>query len=75
MTRHPTIELQVPALTVFAFSSENWTRGADEVAFLMDLFSQSLRSEGEAMHDRGIRLRVVGSREQLPGHLRDEVLR
>ena len=53
-------ERGVDALTVFAFSSENWQRPADEVSFLMDLFLRALREEVQKLHSNGVRFRVVG---------------
>jgi len=50
----------VEYLTVFAFSSENWRRPADEVSFLMGLFISALEKEAVKMHANGIRLKVVG---------------
>ena len=50
----------VEFLTVFAFSSENWRRPADEVSFLMKLFLTTLEREVSKLHANGIRLRVVG---------------
>lgn len=47
-------------LTLFAFSSENWRRPADEVSVLMRLFAGALEREVERMRAGGIRLRVVG---------------
>ena len=54
------IEHGVEYLTLFAFSSENWRRPADEVSFLMQLFLRSLEQEVGKLHDNGIRFRVVG---------------
>lgn len=54
------MERGVEYLTVFAFSSENWRRPADEVSFLMQLFLKSLQKEVGRLHDNGIRLRVIG---------------
>lgn len=50
----------VGALTLFAFSSENWRRPADEVSLLMQLFVSSLQQEVERLHKNGIRFRVIG---------------
>ena len=50
----------VEHLTLFAFSSENWRRPADEVALLMRLFARALQREVDELVDKGIRLRVVG---------------
>ena len=54
------IDAEVEYLTLFAFSSENWRRPADEVSFLMQLFMRALESEVARLHDNNIRLRVVG---------------
>jgi undecaprenyl diphosphate synthase len=50
----------VEYLTLFAFSSENWRRPADEVSVLMRLFMTALEREVGKMHQNGIRLKVVG---------------
>jgi undecaprenyl diphosphate synthase len=60
------IELGVPYLTLFSFSSENWQRPAREVQDLMGLLRRHLRSEIAQMREEGIRLRVIGQRERLP---------
>ncbi len=54
------IERGVEYLTLFAFSSENWRRPAEEVSLLMRLFVTALEREVAKMHANGIRLRVVG---------------
>ena len=54
-------ELGIPVLTLFAFSTENWTRPADEVADLMGLLRHYLRSELEELRKNGARLRVIGA--------------
>ncbi len=54
------LERGIRHLTVFAFSSENWRRPADEVSFLMQLFLKALEGEIQRMHDNGIRFRLVG---------------
>jgi undecaprenyl diphosphate synthase len=51
-------------LTLFAFSSENWRRPAEEVALLMQLFQTALTSEAERLHRSGVRLKVVGDTER-----------
>lgn len=50
----------VKYLTLFAFSSENWRRPADEVSLLMRLFVQALEREVARLQDQGVRLHVVG---------------
>jgi len=54
------IDHGVEFLTLFAFSSENWRRPADEVSFLMQLFLKSLQKELDRLHENGIRFRVIG---------------
>jgi undecaprenyl diphosphate synthase len=53
-------EVGVGYLTLFAFSSENWRRPAEEVSFLMQLFLRSLEQEVGKLHDNGIRFKVAG---------------
>ena len=53
-------ELDIEFLTLFAFSSENWRRPADEVSILMDLFTYALEQEVAKLHSNGIRFKVVG---------------
>ncbi|QLI80087.1 isoprenyl transferase [Chitinibacter fontanus] len=62
-------ELNVAYLTVFAFSSENWRRPAEEVSFLMGLFLQVLDSEIERMMRNNIRLKIIGCREKFSAEL------
>jgi undecaprenyl diphosphate synthase len=53
-------ERGVEFLTLFAFSSENWRRPAEEVSFLMDLFVTALEQEVAKLHENGICFRVIG---------------
>ena len=62
--------LEVPWLTLFAFSSMNWGRPSDEVADLMDLLLKFLREEKQEMLDKDIRLTAIGEREFLPPMVR-----
>jgi undecaprenyl diphosphate synthase len=62
-------ELGIPVLTLFAFSTENWTRPADEVADLMGLLRHYLRSELDELLKNGAKLRVIGDRAGLPGDI------
>lgn len=63
-------ERGVKVLTVFAFSSENWNRPAEEVSGLMDLLATALAKEGPALQDEGVRLHFVGEREGLSEKVR-----
>ena len=53
-------ERGVEFLTLFAFSSENWRRPAEEVGFLMQLFMRALEQEIERLHENGVRFKVIG---------------
>jgi undecaprenyl diphosphate synthase len=57
-------------LTLFAFSSENWSRPRAEVDALMRLFMQALRREVRDLHKQEVRLDFIGSRERLSPYLR-----
>ncbi len=57
-------------LTLFAFSSENWRRPAEEVALLMQLFQVALTSEMEKLHKNGVRLKVVGDTRRFDAGIR-----
>jgi len=59
----------VAALTLFAFSADNWKRPASEVAALMRLFARHLHTETPRLVENGVRLEVVGRRDRLPAPL------
>ncbi|MFZ5524514.1 MAG: isoprenyl transferase [Pseudomonadota bacterium] len=63
-------ELGVGYLTVFAFSSENWRRPADEVTFLMSLFLKMLEREVAKLHENDIRLKIIGDRSRFDDKLK-----
>ena len=56
------LQTGVEVLTLFAFSSENWQRPAEEVGALMDLFLAALRREASKLKENNIKLRVIGER-------------
>ncbi|MDP2143840.1 MAG: isoprenyl transferase [Gallionella sp.] len=62
-------DMGVEYLTVFAFSSENWRRPADEVSFLMSLFLKVLEREAAKMHKNNIRLKIIGDRSHFDDKL------
>ncbi len=66
-------DLGVEYLTVFAFSSENWRRPADEVSFLMSLFMKMLEREVASIHQNNIRLKVIGDRTPLDAGLKQAI--
>lgn len=54
----------IEVLTLFAFSSENWNRPAEEVGVLMDLFNLVLSSEVKKLHKNNVRLKVIGDKSR-----------
>ncbi|MFO0773992.1 MAG: isoprenyl transferase [Nitrospiraceae bacterium] len=60
------LDLKIPALTIYAFSQENWNRPATEVSALMGLLEQYLSTEQQQLVERGVRLRTIGRLELLP---------
>src|SRR2546421_12697155 len=56
-------ELGIKELTVYSFSTENWSRPAEEVQGLMEMFSQRIASETPELHEEGVRMRFIGRRE------------
>ncbi|HEY8568252.1 polyprenyl diphosphate synthase [Microbulbifer sp.] len=62
-------ERGVEALTLFAFSSENWQRPPKEVELLMTLFHSYLRREARRMQEQGVELRVIGRRDRFSPRL------
>jgi len=64
----------VGALTLFAFSSENWSRPAEEVGILMQLFVRALQREVKDLAANGVRVRFIGDRSMLAPKLRDSML-
>ena len=63
-------ERGIAYLTLFAFSSENWRRPAEEVALLMKLFKTALQNEVDKLHANGVRLKVVGDTSRFDPKLR-----
>jgi undecaprenyl diphosphate synthase len=59
----------VHCLTIYAFSTENWSRPRQEVATLMRLFEQTLQAEVKELQRNGVRIRVIGRREPLSPRL------
>jgi undecaprenyl diphosphate synthase len=57
------VELGIEELTVFSFSTENWTRPTEEVAGLMAMFAERIESETPELDAEGVRMRFIGRRE------------
>ncbi len=64
------VDLGVRELTVFSFSTENWSRPEDEVEGLMAMFAARIDRETPELHDEGVRMRFIGRREGLDAELR-----
>ncbi len=58
------VELGVRELTVYSFSTENWSRSAEEVTALMRMFSERIARETPELHAEGVRMRFVGRRSE-----------
>ena len=67
------IERRIDYLTLFAFSSENWRRPAEEVSILMELFLRALEQEVAKLHENRIRFRVVGDLSPFSPRIRELV--
>ncbi len=65
--------LGIGALTLFAFSSENWSRPAEEVASLMGLFLETIDREVNDLDRQGVRLRIIGNRQALSVRLQAQI--
>jgi undecaprenyl diphosphate synthase len=62
-------ELGIEELTVYSFSTENWSRPAAEVAGLMEMFSRRIAGETPELHEEGVRMRFIGRREGVSAEL------
>jgi undecaprenyl diphosphate synthase len=62
-------ELGIEELTVYSFSTENWSRPAAEVQGLMEMFSRRIAGETPELHEEGVRMRFIGRREGVPAEL------
>jgi undecaprenyl diphosphate synthase len=67
------VEFGVRELTVYSFSTENWSRPAEEVTALMRMFSQRIASETPELNDEGVRMRFIGRRERVTGALLEQM--
>jgi len=63
------VQLGVRELTVYSFSTENWSRPAEEVQGLMAMFARRIASETPELHEEGVRMRFIGRREGVSADL------
>ena len=66
-------EIEIPYLTLYTFSTENWNRPKDEVNTLMSLLSETLIIEAEGIYNKGLRVHVIGDTTKLPQFVRDQL--
>jgi undecaprenyl diphosphate synthase len=67
------VELGVEELTVFSFSTENWTRPPEEVEGLMAMFGERIANETPELSEEGVRMRFIGRREGVPPRLVEQM--
>lgn len=63
------IELAIPNLTLFSFSSENWSRPKQEIRELMDLLKRFIRTDLADLHKHGVKIRIIGERQGVEGEI------
>jgi undecaprenyl diphosphate synthase len=66
-------ELGIKELTVYSFSTENWSRPAEEVQGLMEMFSRRIAQETPELHEEGVRMRFIGRRERISQQLVEQM--
>ncbi|MFM9022177.1 MAG: polyprenyl diphosphate synthase, partial [Solirubrobacterales bacterium] len=59
------VDLGIRELTVYSFSTENWSRSPEEVAALMEMFAERIRSETPELKEEGVRVRFIGRRDRV----------
>src|SRR3954462_1640232 len=67
------VALDLLELTVYAFSTENWTRPLAEVEGLMAMFAELIESETPELDEEGVRMRFIGRRDEVSGELRERM--
>ncbi len=68
------LELNIPYVTLYTFSSENWQRPADEVSMLMKLLSYYVENEIKTLHKHQIRLKIVGNLDKINNDLKNKIV-
>jgi undecaprenyl diphosphate synthase len=66
-------ELGIEELTVYSFSTENWSRPAEEVQGLMTMFSKRIAGETPELHEEGVRMRFIGRRDGVSEQLVEQM--
>lgn len=68
-TVRASIDLGIPYLTIYSFSSENWSRPPDEISDLMGLMKRFIRRDLADLHKEGVRIRIIGERDHVEPEL------
>ncbi len=68
------IEMHIPYVTLYTFSTENWNRSKTEIAFLLKLLRFYLKEEAAALHKNGVRIKIIGRLERLGQSLQKQIL-
>lgn len=64
-------EFQIEVMSIYAFSTENWNRPADEVSALMKLITKYFLSEIDELHEKGVRIKILGELDRFPEEQRE----
>jgi undecaprenyl diphosphate synthase len=67
------VDLGIRELTVYSFSTENWSRPVEEVSGLMRMFSERILAETPELHEQGVRMRFIGRREGVDPELVEQM--
>jgi undecaprenyl diphosphate synthase len=67
------VDLGIEELTVYSFSTENWSRPAEEVRGLMEMFSRRIARETPELHAEGVRMRFIGRRDGVPADVQEQM--
>ena len=67
------VDLGIRELTVYSFSTENWSRPLEEVAALMEMFSERILAETPELHEEGVRMRFIGRRKGVHEELLEQM--
>ncbi len=69
------VKKNIEVLTLFAFSSENWRRPADQVSYLLQLFTTMLQRDAKKLHEQNVQFRVIGDCSQFDQKLQKQIAR
>lgn len=67
------VDFGIEEMTVYSFSTENWSRPAEEVQGLMEMFSRRIAGETPELHQEGVRMRFIGRRQELSAELQQKM--